>query len=490
MLSKLRENRKGYGRLRSFTVLPAACLFSMTIGSVGLPAGPTRAGEARDEARDGVGASYWGTIPAPVDSVTAVFTQRSAPALERALLVPYTVLKLPISALKQGLKGTVIGLDRGRVLHRVGSLLGPRQGPFGLLLNFQAGGLSGFGGGLTAVHDSFFSPDARFKLRWQSSVRSAHRVTLGIRLQEGSPTGFEVGAGYRVRPNARFFGIGPRAGLDGLDPDSVETFYSQEITWAGAGARRVLAGDLAGEATILFSAAGARRPGNPGDDRPIEEVHEKPVGYQGRSDGVTASLALLHDDTVDQGRPESGGLRRVKVSRFLSTDGSDLGFWTFRGELEQFLPLWFSKRALALRGFISWIEEDQADVPFQRLLTNDEPDQFRGYRDFRWRDDGITGFSAEYRWPIWAGSSPDGFGLDAFLFTDVGQVFGDFDGIARDNLTYSYGGGVRVAGFGSFAGLVQIAGSDEETVIHLTALQNFQFSRGGLFHGRDQVAIR
>lgn len=430
-------------------------------------------------------ASYWGQIPAPSDSVTHQFQQRGAPLWEKTLLVPYTVVGLPFSLLKTGLKGTVIFLDENKIIYRVSSLLGQRRGPFGLLLNFKAGGLSGFGGGVSAVHEAFFSPDNKFKLRWESTTRGSHRLNLGLRINDLRSAGWELGGGYHVRPNARFFGVGPGA------QESMESFYTQETGWAGLSRRTPLPADLMAEEMVVYSSVGARGPADDDEYDSIDSVFAsaKPFGLRDRSDGVTVSLTLTHDTTSEDGRPERQGSQELKASYFKGSD--DVSFWTFRAEAEQFIHLVFSKQVLALRGHVTWIEDGGAgEVPFQRLLTNDDPDLLRGYRDFRWRDRGLTALSVEYRWPIWANKTADGIGLDAYLLTDIGQVFGEFEEISFSNLADSYGFGIRLIGNSGFKGRLEVAWSDEDTVIRLRADQVFQFAKGGLFHGRDQVALR
>ncbi len=431
-------------------------------------------------------ASRWGLLPPPADSVTATFRDAPTPLWEKTLLVPYRIVALPFRGVSYGIGASLVYFDDHHVIYRVSQLLGPRKGPFGVLVNFTAGGLPGFGGGLTIVHDAFLAPQNRFKFRFQSTVKGSHKITLGMRFGDGRDGRLEVGAGYRLRPNARHFGIGPAS------DETRESFYKQELTWVGTTVRGQLAGDLAVEAGALFSTIGAR--GSDEDDSPsvsAEFAGEAPPGYRERSDGVGVSLGLRHDTASEEGRPTRGGLRRVNATYFESVDGSDVSFWTYRGEIEEFFPLWFSYRALAVRGFLSWIEPaGDSSIPFQRMMTNDDPDLLRGYQDFRWRDRGMTALSLEYRWPLWANREADGFGLDAYLLADYGQVFGELHEIGFRTLTDSYGGGIRIASFGGFLGRAEIARSDEETVFRLRADQIFQFARGGLYHGRDPVPSR
>lgn len=429
--------------------------------------------------------SYWGPLPAPGDSATAAARNNPTPLWEATLLVPYRIVALPFRGVSYGVGASVAFLDRHHVISRIERLVGPRRGPFGVLLNFTAGGLPGLGGGVTVLHDAFLSPENRFKLRFQSSVKGSNRVTLGIRLREGHDDRFEIGAGYRLQPNARFFGIGPRA------PEENESFYTQELTWGGVTYTRKVAGPLSAEASAVISAIGAR---GSDDDSPSLETRfagETPAGFHDRSDGVAMGLALRYDTASAEGRPTYGGIRRVRAAYFESTDDTDVAFWTYRGEFEEYIPLWHSYRALAVRGYMSWIDPVGDDeMPFQRLMTNDDPDLLRGYRDFRWRDRGMTALSVEYRWPMWASRTAEGFGLDMYVLADFGQVFGDTDEIGFRRLTDSYGVGIRIATLENFLGRVEVAWSNEETAFRLRADQIFQFARSGLYHGRDPVPTR
>jgi hypothetical protein len=427
----------------------------------------------------------WGPLPAAGDSVTATFRDRPTPLWEKTLLLPYRIIALPFRGVAYGIGASLIYLDERHVIYQVNRLIAPRQGPFGVLLNFTAGGLPGFGGGVTIVHDEFLSPENRFKFRWQSTVNGSHQISVGLRRGEAPDRQFDFGAGYRLRPNARYFGIGPTS------DDARESFYEQELTWVGAMLRPYLSQDIAFEVGALYSAIGARGTDEDSPSLSDEFAGDLPPGYHDRSDGVNVVLGLRHDSTKEVGRPTHGGFHRVSAAFFASTDGTRAAFRTYRGEIERFIPLWHTYRVLAIRSFFSWIEPSgDTAVPFQRLMTNNDPDVLRGYNSFRWRDRGMTALTLEYRWPIWADREPQGLGLDAYLLTDIGQVFGDPDEISLDNLTESYGCGFRVAAYGGFLGRIEFAWSDEETVFRLRSDQMFQFARSAFYHGRDPVPGR
>lgn len=476
-------------------VVLTAAVAAMTAAAALSPRTVLSQTAAAARAADGAGRSHWGLVPPPADSVRAVFAARSPAAWTYPLRVPYYAVVAPLGLAFDGVGAGVAALDESGVVAYLQRLLGPRTGPFGLTLNFQAGGLDGFGGGVTAYHDAFFGERNRFKARVFGSVNETVKTHVGWLFPRGEDSRFELGAGYRLRPRAQYFGLGPRATERDAAGDPQESHYTQETTWAGATHMQGLGGGFGLETRGLFSASGARDARGDDDDAAIQVVHPDDVarpgfGFRDRSDGVSLGATLVHDTVAEDGRPEGGGLRRLHVDYFTAVDRHDFSYWTMRAEAQQFLPLWFSRRSLALRGVLGWIEEESGTLPFQRLYTNDDPDLFRGYRDFRWRDMGLAALTVEYRWPVWADGAATGPGVDAYLLADFGQVFGEFDELALDLMTASYGGGLRLLGGGGFVGRLEVAASDEETVFRLKADQVFFYDKRGLYHGRNPIPLR
>jgi hypothetical protein len=430
--------------------------------------------------------SHWGILPEPSDSVTARFTNLRTPLWERSLLVPYGVVRLPFRALAVGAGATYVYLDEHRVIYRLGRWIGPRRGPFGFTISVTAGGLTGWGGGLTLLHDSFFAPTNRAKIRGQISQDGGRRTTAGFTFGAGRPAESSLGAGYRLVPTARYFGIGPRSDRDD------KSLYSEEQAWLALGHTRRWSSGIGVEVRGMVSGVGARRTSQDNDPPLAEEFEgEIPDGYGRRSDAFSTILALRHDTTREDGRPARGGVRRVTVARTDEFGSRRNSFWTYRGDVEQFVPLWNSCHNLALRSFLSWSEPVVGStIPFQRMMTNDDPDILRGYQDLRFRDRGMTALTLEYRWPVWAERTAEGVGIDAYLLGDAGQVFGRREDLSIDQLTTSYGGGLRFVNRAGFVGRLEIARSEEETKVRLRADQVFQFTRGGLYHGRNPIPLR
>jgi hypothetical protein len=76
------------------------------------------------------------------------------------------------------------------------------------------------------------------------------------------------------------------------------------------------------------------------------------------------------------------------------------------------------------------------------------------------------------------------------VFSDVGQVFGDADQIALNNLTASYGMGIRVLGSTRYLFRLEVGFSNEQTIFRFRTDQMFQFAKDGLFYGRTPVPAR
>ncbi len=440
-------------------------------------------------AEDGSGPSRWGPIPAHDDSVATEAQNVPKPLWEKSLYYPYRLIVLPLQLVYVGSEAVGTAAYKSGVITQGAKLFKPFEGPWGTTIgkNFTFGGLRGYGGGLSVTHPGFLPTGGKFKLRLQYTTKNFSEVTLGLRLHKTDSSLFDLGFGYRNQPNTRYFGTGP------LTNENDQSFFTQEMTWFGGNYRYEPANDFFIEMSGMYSSVGTRGPGEPEDNVPLEDVFAvRPVGYGERSNGLSFGLSLGHDSTDQVGRPADGGVQRVRTTYFMDNDDTNTRFWELRGEIQQFFSPFSPRRTLAFRAHISWLENkgDNA-IPFQRLMVNDDPDLLRGYQDYRWRDLGMTAATVEYRWPIFARNTPDGYGLDSYLFTDFGQVFDDLDQLNTTDMTTSYGFGLRfVIPGGGFVGRLEIARSEEETVIRLRGDQLFQFAKGGLLHGRNPIPSR
>lgn len=436
---------------------------------------------------DGSGPSYWGPIPDPADSLRARFGNPEVEPWEWPLHGAWTVVRAPFEFARAGAHRSVLWLEESGTLERIRRLLAPVDLPYGFAMSASAGGLNGIGAGLAFRHDEFLGENNRLRLKLSASSRGNRRVTGGLVLPTRPGSELELGAGYRRRGAARYFGLGPDTSYED------ESYFTQEAFWGGAIYDQGLGFDpLSLKLRLMYTTVDNRGPldADDEDERSVEEVFagSLPRGWGDRSDGWVLGLALEYDSTHQTGRPSAGWLHRVQAASFRAAgDGSD--FVSYRLESQRFFDLWWD-RSLAVRSAWSWIDDGGDPVHFQQLLTNDDPDLLRGYDDFRWRDKGLTLLSVEYRYPVWDHQDPGEITVDAYTFFDTGQVFGHRDEIALDTLTRSYGLGFRLSAHGGFVGRVEVGFSEEDTVFRLRADQMFQYSKQGLYHGREPIPLR
>ncbi len=463
---------------------PRHLVFAVLLGAMLLGAGmPTEAKPAPSSHR----MSYWGPLPAPSDSTVARPVTPRPAVWELPLEGAWWVAKAPFELVKLGAREGLYALDDTGALRWLGKIFSGVDLPYGVTPNFVIDEVTGTGGGLTFYHNHFLGPDSRFRLKTRVTTRGNQLYSGGMVVPVGAGAEFEWGGGYRQRTGARFFGIGPHA------DDEAESYFTQELTWGGATYRQELGSpQLSARVGALYSIFSSRGPREPEEYLPLALAFagDLPPGYGRRSEGWSFGLSLARDTTDDTGRPQGCSVQRVSLSFFEPRESDEASFFTYRAETQHFLRLW-RDRVLALRVWGSWIDaERDGDVHFQRLMTNDDPDLLRGYIDFRWRDRGMAALDLEYRWWSWEHSGPGSTGLDAYLFYDTGQVFGSAQELALENLTHSYGLGLRLATPRGFGGRVELAWSEEGFVFRLRGDQLFQYARRGLYHGREPIPIR
>jgi len=424
-------------------------------------------------------ASAWGELPAPSDSTTAAFKNRGKSPWEWPLYVPYAAINYPLRWIREGVGQGVIWADRKDLLRHINIVPVPKGVVPSIAYNQQEGLALGLNLYLPLGDDA--NPS---RIRGMYSTQRWQKYTAGAIFNKDGKWSMQVGVGYRLRPNLEFYGVGPGTSEDGL------AYYKDERAWAGLNVRRRLTEHNYFALAGVYSTIDARQPDH-GFYPSLRELYGTSVpGYGQRSDGVMARIAWFFASTRKEGNPDRGTVAGVTVGGFVATDKDDISFTAYRFELQQFVPLWHSNRALALRGYFNFIDDTGSQpIPFQRMFINEVPDMFRGFDSGRWRDLGITGVNIEYRFPFAADRKDGGFGIDTVLLADIGQVFSEKAEIAVDNLTYSYGFGFRAFMNGLYIGTAEFVWGDGGIQFRLSTKQLFQYSRNVLFQGREESLI-
>jgi hypothetical protein len=450
----------------------------------GAAASPAAAPIATDSAAVVAGmtpmpASNWGVLPPPSDSSTASFTNPGRPAWEWPLYVPYAAVNYPLRWMREGVGLGVIWAEKKGLLRYINIAPVPKGVVPAVSYSQQEGLALGLNVYLPVGGENNLS-----RIRGMYSTQEWQKYTAGAIFNRGGAWSWQVGAGYRDRPNLEFYGIGPDASLEDL------VYYQDERTWAGLNVRHRLTKRQYVALIGVFSTIRAREPKHGYRPTLSERYGNAVPGFGERSDGVMARLAWIYNTAKQAGNPERGTYAGFTVGGFAATNTNDVSFTAYRFELQKFVPLWYTNRVLALRGYLNFIDDTgSAPIPFQRMFINEVPDMFRGYDSGRWRDLGITGIDIEYRFPFSAQKKDGGFGVDTVLLMDIGQVFSEKSEIAVDNLAYSYGFGFRAFLNHSYIGVAEFVWSDEGFQFRVSTKQLFQFSRDVLFQGREETLI-
>ena len=433
--------------------------------------------------------SRWGPIPDRTPASTGLFGNRPRPGWEKVAMVPYHLVSIPFDLL-----GT-LGHESLKAADNLGWFDLPPAEHFGLELPGKIYAVpvldwsesEGLAYGLDLSRYDLPTRDSALRLELANSTKRAMNLALGTYFPLAHGRTLQLGCGYTDHPMTKYFGVGPDSRREDL------SYYNRESWWLGLEGDQELGGGFDLEVRIFHSRVRTSS-SRYNVHQQLERIHagNLPLGFGRDSHGMTYRLGLRHDTTVENARPQTGGFRKISIARFLADDGSDLEYTVYRADLQHFLPLWHTRRTLAVRAFFNHIDnKGDVDVPLMRLMTFAKPDQLRGFTDQRWLGKGTLGFSAEYRWPIWAVTDRGASGLDAYLFSDVGQVFLQTEEIAWEELQVCGGFGLRLLGAaGGFVGRMEVGLSREETVFTLKFSQTFQFDKRGLLGGKDPTRRR
>ncbi len=238
---------------------------------------------------------------------------------------------------------------------------------------------------------------------------------------------------YRNLPQLLYFGQGPHSSpRDRTDYRLEDT--SAELT---AGVRPVKPIRFGTTASYLMVNAG---PGTlaqtPSTERTFTAATTPGLERQGYFSIVGGFLEIDYTDVP--GSPRSGGLYSA---RFRNYADQRSGLPTFRRldvDVRQYFSFFGGQRVIALRAYSTLTDGGaRRPVPFYLQPTLGGPDMLRGFRPFRFYDNNLVFFNAEYRWKF--ASS-----FEMAFFGDAGKVFDRRSRLNVHGLEASYGAGLRV----------------------------------------------
>ena len=255
----------------------------------------------------------------------------------------------------------------------------------------------------------------------------------------GDAAQVEVYAQRSSWPEEAFFGLGP----DSLRREQAN--FSLENTLVG-GSGAVQAGRLlsvGGRVEYMTPRAGRGRSERVPTIGALFPIEQTPGLGEATSFARFEAFADLNY-REPRLNPRRGGRYYVSYAVFEDLDVDRYGFGRLEVDLQQYVPFLKDRRVFAFHALLSASDAGGGEkVPFYLMRSLGGPDDLRGFRRHRFRDQNILLLQAEYRWEVFTA-------VDAALFVDAGQVAPRLGDLALGRLETDYGAGLR---FGSNNGV-------------------------------------
>ncbi len=358
---------------------------------------------------------------------------KSRKGYEYILDLPGILLSLPLKLALKGIGNSIGYIDETKLVARINDYLTSDDGLRALRPTYS----SRTGAGLKFYQKNTVGEGSRIELLATAGLRSRQRYQFALKRVPlfGKLIFSDLSIGYQLQPDELFYGIGPDSREEDKSNFALEQAYLHFAMGAspGGGFEVELTADLE-HSNVL---AGK-------DERSISTVSLfKPEGLPGlesevRMAGFELALHYLPRDYI--GNASSGPTATIGGGYNGQIGDETYGFWRFRAEIALYLHL-FHGRMLVMRTAGQMIDPmDGRSVPFYLQSEIGRRETVRGFSRGRFRDLDMVIASIEYHYPIWIHRDDR---LNAFLFSDAGQVARDFkNDLDRDDLSFGLGGGI------------------------------------------------
>jgi hypothetical protein len=332
------------------------------------------------------------------------------------------------------LERTLMDLESGRLFER---LLNPAEGFYPKIGNITTG--SGFSIGPGYRHAGMFGGHADFSTFAAASF--SRYWVIDARLQfprlADNHVALEVHGQRYNYPKEDFFGLGPDSNRD----DEVIYGLGNTLIGGSGTVRPTTWLNLSAGIDHLQPTIDATT--EPGSLLSVFDPSQAP-GVLDQPDYLRYSAMVDVNMRVPRGNPRRGGRYALTYHRYDDTESDLFSFNRVEIDLQQYIPLLRDRRVLALRARATMADADAgAAVPFYYQPTLGGPDDLRGFRHFRFRDQNTLLLQAEYRWEIFTA-------VDGAIFYDAGKVAPRREDLDLRDLESDYGIGFR---FGTINGV-------------------------------------
>jgi outer membrane protein assembly factor BamA len=331
------------------------------------------------------------------------------------------------------LERVLLALENRRFFERV---LNPAEGIFPKLGNVTAG--SGFSFGPGYRHIGLFGEQADFTTFAMASLQRYWVIDVSLQLPRLADEKLfaEVHGRRFDYPDEDFFGLGPDSNRD----NAANYGYKNTVVGGSAGVKPLKWLSIGGGVDHL-----SPRIRGTDDDRSLHRIFDARniPGFDLQPDFLQTKVFVDANFRHPRGNPRRGGQYKVSAERFHDRDRGIYSFNRVEADLQQYIPFLRDRRVIALQGLVSMSDKAEGTIPFYMLRTLGGPDDLRGFRRYRFRDQNLMLMQAEYRWEIFTA-------MDAAIFYDTGKVASTRGDLGFDDLESDYGVGFR---FGTINGV-------------------------------------
>jgi outer membrane protein assembly factor BamA len=316
-----------------------------------------------------------------------------------------------------------------KILEKISYGIGGLRARFGALVTG-----SGFALGPEYFRDDLANGQVLFRATTQFSTQryQLYDVELSFPKIADDHAFFELHATHRNFPQMQYYGPGPESRRE------ARTNYGLEDTnfsfVSGIRPVRPFRIGVTGGFTQINVGPGTREQWA-STDRVFSPAQT--TGIDKQTDYLQAGAFAQFDYRDNPFGPRTGG---NYLAKFTYNKDVDLKLHTFRrleAEAQQYIPFFNQRRVIALRARteLTYKNRNQT-LPFYMQPVLGGSNDLRGFRPFRFYDDNLIVFNAEYRYEIFSG-------LDMAIFGDAGKVFRSKKDWNVQDLEGAYGVGMR-----------------------------------------------
>jgi hypothetical protein len=267
------------------------------------------------------------------------------------------------------------------------------------------------------------------------SVSQYYRVGTGLTFPKvgARSLALSLEANHTDAPQLNYYGPGPNSRKgDRTDYRLEDTVGELSLRWAPLQQHLIMKAD-GGEVLINVG------PGTRSDVTSTEQRYGplQAPGINVQTNFLRGSSSIELDGRDSVGDPHKGARLALQYQHYWDLKRSTYSFARSWADLQLYVPFLNRKRVIALRGRADFTHPDRNQVvPFYLQPVLGEAADFRGFRPYRYRDNNLLLFNAEYRWEV-------STGFDVALFADSGRVFEKARQINLSHLKNSAGFGFR-----------------------------------------------